>query len=227
MKLNSKSLLAAALLIIGLLLLLLLLVLAEKLLSIWHYLQQAPIWFWLLYACAIMVVAGLPLWLWFKWTRPKTQQDEKTEIVDESGLTQAMAAAEKKGIDTTAAQLELEELDRRRHNRRFYISLFGAASSGKSSFVQALIPEAQTEIDVIKGTTLEVLRYQHDNLEVTDLPGFDTIVQDQLTQLALAESQRAHVVVFMLNSDFTRTEMTFFQSLKKWHKPIVIALNKS
>ncbi|KAA3644467.1 MAG: DUF697 domain-containing protein, partial [Proteobacteria bacterium] len=82
-------------------------------------------------------------------------------------------------------------------------------------------------IDVIKGTTLEVLRYQYEALEITDLPGFDAINQEQLSQLAVAESQRAHVVVFMLNSDFSRSEMAFFQSLQKWRKPMVIALNKS
>lgn len=227
MKLNSKSLLAGGLLLLGLLLLLLLLLLAEKLLSIWHYLQQAPLWFWLLYGMAIMVVATLPLWLWFKWTRPDKQPHEKPDIVDEAGLSHALSAAQKRGIDTTAAQNELEELNRRREDRRFYISLFGSASSGKSSFVQALIPEAHTEIDVIKGTTLEVLRYQHGDLEITDLPGFDAIDQAQLAQLALAESQRAHLVVFMLNSDFTRTEMALFESLREWRKPMVIALNKS
>lgn len=227
MKLNSKSLLAGGLLLLGLLLLLLLLLLAEKLLSIWHYLQQAPLWFWLLYGMAIMVVATLPLWLWFKWTRPDKQPHEKPDIVDEAGLSHALSAAQKRGIDTTAAQNELEELNRRREDRRFYISLFGSASSGKSSFVQALIPEAHTEIDVIKGTTLEALRYQHGDLEITDLPGFDAIDQAQLAQLALAESQRAHLVVFMLNSDFTRTEMALFESLREWRKPMVIALNKS
>lgn len=227
MKLNSKSLLAGGLLLLGLLLLLLLLLLAEKLLSIWHYLQQAPLWFWLLYGMAIMVVATLPLWLWFKWTRPDKQPHEKPDIVDEAGLSHALSAAQKRGIDTTVAQNELEELNRRREDRRFYISLFGSASSGKSSFVQALIPEAHTEIDVIKGTTLEALRYQHGDLEITDLPGFDAIDQAQLAQLALAESQRAHLVVFMLNSDFTRTEMALFESLREWRKPMVIALNKS
>ncbi len=227
MKLNSKSLLAVGLLLVGLLLLLLLLVLAEKLLSIWHYLQQAPLWFWLLYGVAIVVVAALPLWLWFKWTRPKEPQDSIPEIVDEAGLRHALDTAQQRGIDTTEAQQELDELSRRRDNQRFYVCLFGQASSGKSSLVQAMIPEAHTEIDVIKGTTLEVLRYQYGSLEITDLPGFDALDQDQLTQLALSEGQRAHVVVFMLNGDFTRTEMTFFRALKKWHKPMVIALNKS
>jgi len=227
MKLNSKSLLAIVLLLVGLLLLILFLVLAEKLLSIWHYLQQAPVWFWVLYGLAIMVVAAIPVWLWFKWTRPKDHRVDKLEIIDEAGLSRALESAQQRGVDITAAQQELNELTRRRSNERFYICLFGGASSGKSSFVQALIPKADTEIDVIKGTTLEVLRYQYENLEMTDLPGFDAIDQAQLTQLAMAESQRAHVVVFMVNGDFSRTEMAFFQALKKWHKPIVIALNKS
>ncbi|KAA3638477.1 MAG: hypothetical protein DWP95_12580, partial [Proteobacteria bacterium] len=223
MKLNSKSLLAVALVLIGLLLLLLLLVLAEKLLSIWHYLQQAPLWFWLLYGLAIVVVATLPLWLWFKWTRSKNEQHSKPVVVDEAGLKQAVETAQQRGVDTSAAQQELDELQRRRQNKRFYVCLFGSASSGKSSFIQALIPHAQTEIDVIKGTTLEVLRYQYEALEITDLPGFDAINQEQLRQLAVAESQRAHVVVFMLNSDCSRSEMAFCQSLQKWRKPMVIA----
>ncbi|MCX7545305.1 GTPase domain-containing protein [Marinicella gelatinilytica] len=227
MKLNSKSILAVVLLTLGLLLLLLMLVLAEKLLSIWHYLQQAPVWFWLLYALAIMIVALLPLWMWFKWTRPKNQSEKKPKIIDEAGLQQALETAQSRGIDITSAQQELDELQRRRQNKRFYICLFGGASSGKSSFIQALIPTAHTEIDVIKGTTLEVLRYQHENLEVTDLPGFDAIEQDHLSRLALAESRRAHVVIFMLSGDFSRSEMMFFESLKDWHKPMVIALNKS
>lgn len=227
MKLNSKSLLAAVLLVIGLVLLLLLLVLAEKLLSIWHYLQQAPLWFWMLYGLAIVVVAALPLWLWFKWAVPKDPQNKKPQVVDEPGLQQALEAAEQRGVDTSQARQELDELARRRDNQRFYICLLGQASSGKSSFVQALMPEARTDIDVIKGTTLEVLRYQYESLEITDLPGFDAVQQEQLAQLAVTEGQRAHVVVFILNSDFTRTEMDFFQALKKWHKPMVIALNKS
>ena len=227
MRIHSKSLLAVALLLVGLLLLLLFLVLAEKLLSIWHYLQQAPVWFWVLYGLAIMVVAAIPVLLWFKWTRSDRQQPDKPKVVDEAGLNQALESAQQRGVDTTGAQQELDELQRRRDTKRFYICLFGSASSGKSSFVQALIPRAHTDIDVVKGTTLEVLRYQHGDLEITDLPGFDAIDQAQMTQLALAESQRAHVVVFMVNGDLSRTEMSFFQALKKWHKPMVIALNKS
>jgi type VI protein secretion system component VasK len=165
-------------LVIGLVLLLLLLVLAEKLLSIWHYLQQAPLWFWMLYGLAIVVVAALPLWLWFKWAGPKDPQNKKPQVVDEPGLQQALEAAEQRGVDTSQARQELDELARRRDNQRFYICLLGQASSGKSSFVQALMPEARTDIDVIKGTTLEVLRYQYENLEITDLPGFDAVQQE-------------------------------------------------
>jgi hypothetical protein len=63
-------------------------------------------------------------------------------------------------------------------------------------------------------------------LEITDLPGFDAVNQAELELLALEESQRAHVVVFLLNADISRSEMVLFEKLSQWHKPMVVALNK-
>jgi len=44
--------------------------------------------------------------------------------------------------------------------------------------------------------------------------------------LALEESQRAHVVVFLLNTDLARSEMVLFEKLNELNKPMVLALNK-
>ncbi len=227
MKLNSKTILAVVLLAFGLLLLLLLLVLAEKLLSIWHYLQQAPVWLLVAYLIMLTVAALLPIWIWLKLTRPNASAKPRQPVVDEISLTAAIETAAQRGVDISPVQAELDELDRRRASQLFYISLFGHASSGKSSLVQALIPAAETSVDVVKGTTVEVLRYRYEQLEITDLPGFDAINQQQLAQMAMEESQRAHVVVFLLSSDFSRTEMSLFKTLQDWRKPMVIALNKS
>lgn len=227
MKFNSKTLLAVVLLAFGLLLLLLLLVLAEKLLSIWHYLQQAPLWLLVVYVMLLMAAALIPVWLWLKLTRPSGHAKPRQPVVDETSLNEAIQTAAQRGVDIAPVQAELDELHRRRGNQLFYISLFGHASSGKSSLVQALIPAAETSVDVVKGTTVEVLRYRHEQLEITDLPGFDAIDQAELAEMAMEESQRAHVVVFLLSSDFSRTEMGLFKMLQDWRKPMVIALNKS
>lgn len=227
MKLNSKTVLAVVLLAFGLLLLLLLLVLAEKLLSIWHYLQQAPLWLLVVYVTLLIAVAFLPVWLWLKLTRSSTDAVPRQPVVDEDSLDEAVQSAARRGVDITPVQAELDELHRRRSSQLFYISLFGQASSGKSSLVQALIPAAETAVDVVKGTTVDLLRYRYEQLEITDLPGFDAVNQAQLAEMALQESQRAHVVVFLLSGDFSRTEMELFKMLQDWRKPMVIALNKS
>lgn len=226
MKLNSKTLLVMALTALGLVALMVVLVLAEKLLAIWQYLQEAPLWVTVLYGTLIVVVAVMPVWLFMKLTRPKLKPKPQVKVVDESSLAAAIQQERGRGVDTQAADAEMLELHQRRRSGQFYISLFGSASTGKSSLIQALIPDAKVAVDVVKGTTIEAHRHQYGQLVITDLPGFDAVDQAELTQLALEESQRAHVVVFLLNTDLARSEMRLFDELNALHKPMVLALNK-
>ncbi|WP_223786741.1 GTPase [Marinicella meishanensis] len=226
MKLNSKTLLVMALTAMGLVALMVVLVLAEKLLAIWQYLQEAPLWVSVMYASLIVVVAVIPVWLFIKLTRPKVKSKPQVKVIDESSLSAAIEQERSRGVDTQAADAEMQELHSRRSSGQFYISLFGSASTGKSSLIQALIPNAQVAIDVVKGTTIEAHRHQFGQLVITDLPGFDAVDQAELSQLALEESQRAHVVVFLLNTDLARSEMVLFEQLNALHKPMVLALNK-
>ena len=226
MKLNSKTLLVVALTAMGLVALMVVLILAEKLLAIWQYLQEAPPWVTVMYATLIVVVAVIPVWLFIKLTRPKVKAQPQVKVIDESSLAAAIEQERGRGVDTQAADAEMQELQNRRSSGQFYISLFGSASTGKSSLIQALIPQAEVAVDVVKGTTIEAHRHQYGQLVITDLPGFDAVDQAELTQLALEESQRAHVVVFLLNTDLARSEMVLFEQLNALHKPMVLALNK-
>lgn len=212
----------------GLLAVVLVLVLAEKLLAIWHYLQQAPLWLVFVYAALLLLVALLPLWLLLKFNRkpkPSTPQSQAFQL-DEQGLQQQINQEQQRGVDTLTAELELTELQQRRDSGLFYLTLFGHASSGKSSLIQALMPEKNIDTDVIKGTTIDIHKYQYGQLMLADVPGFDAVDQKALTQQAMEEAQRAHVVVFLLDGDLSRTEMNLFQALKAVNKPMVLALNK-
>ncbi len=211
---------------LGLLTLVMVLILAEKLLTIWQYLQTAPAWFAVLYLLIIVLVAAVPVWLFLKLTRPKIKTEAAVKVIDEQSLSQAIDKEQQRGVDTQAADAEMRVLRERRTSGKFHISLFGAASTGKSSLIHALIPDAQVETDVIKGTTITAHHHSYGQLEITDLPGFDAIDQQELTQLALEESQRAHVVVFLLSTDLARSEMVLFEKLNQWQKPMVLALNK-
>ncbi len=211
---------------LGLFALVMVLILAEKLLAIWQYLQDAPIWVSIVYAVIILLVATVPVWLFLKLTRPKLKVEPQVKVIDEHSLEHAIDKEQNRGVDTHAADAEMRVLRERRTSGKFHISLFGGASTGKSSLIHALIPKAHVETDVVKGTTIAAHHHSYGQLEITDLPGFDAVDQAELTQLALEESQRAHVVVFLLNTDLARSEMTLFEKLNQWHKPMVLALNK-
>lgn len=226
MKLNSQTFLMVILTVLGLFALVMVLILAEKLLAIWQYLQQAPMWVGVVYAVLILVVTTLPVWLFLKLTRPKLKAEPQVKVIDEHSLEHAIHKEQQRGVNTQAADTEMQVLRERRTTGKFHISLFGSASTGKSSLIHALIPQAQVATDVVKGTTIAAQHHTYGQLEITDLPGFDAVDQDELTQLALEESQRAHVVVFLLNTDLARSEMVLFEKLNQWHKPMVLALNK-
>jgi len=226
MKLNSKTFLLIVLVALGLFALVMVLILAEKLLSIWQHLQDAPLWVTVIYAVVIVLVAVFPLWLFLKLTRPKIKAETSIKVIDEGSLQQAINKEQHRGVDTHAANLEMQELYQRRASGKFHISLFGDASTGKSSLIEVLMPEAEVDTDVIKGTTIDAHHYSYGQLVITDLPGFDAVDQAELETLALEESQRAHVVVFLLNTDISRSEMMLFEKLNQWHKPMVVALNK-
>lgn len=208
-------------------LLFLVLMVTEKLLSIWHYLQEAPLWVSFVYALGIVLVAVFVLYLYWCFIRTKPKQ--KLKPIDESSLRESIALQAQRGVDITQAQAELLELDKRRGKSEFYIALYGAVSSGKSSFIKALLPEQNIQTDVLSGTTITTQTYQYNNLAIIDLPGLDDThdFNEEVKKLAIDETLRAHVVVFLTDSDLTQTEMRVISQLKETKKPMVIALNKS
>ncbi len=225
MKINSRTLLTVLVIFAVLAALLLVLILAEKLLNIWHFLQTAPVWVVGLYLLALLAVSAMGLWLWLSLVRVKPTT-EKIEAIDESSLSEKVRREAARGVDVAEAQAELEELHRRRGQGDFQIALYGTVSSGKSSFIQALFPDEKVDVDVRAGTTRDIHRYRHNNLEIIDLPGFDDLDPEQ-EKTALEETLRAHVVVFLTDSDLTRTETQALAKLKRTGKPLVMALNKA
>jgi hypothetical protein len=229
LKFNSKSIFSVVLSIVAIALLLLVLLVTEKLLSIWHYLQEAPLWVSFIYATGIMLVAIFVFYLYWAFIRSKPKQQQNLRPIDESTLRDSMSQQAQRGVDVSEANLELQELDKRRGQENFYIALYGTVSSGKSSFIQALLPEQNIKTNVLSGTTKHIEMYQYKNLAIIDLPGLDDAddFDAEIEQLAIEETLRAHVVVFLTDSDLTQTEMRVITKLRNTKKPMVIALNKS
>ena len=137
--------------------------------------------------------------------------------------------AESAGVDVSKAQAELKELAARQDT--VHLCFFGEVSAGKSSLIKALVPEADVVVDVVGGSTDDVRHYRwrnEDGAEIllTDVPGIGGI-EEGLSEIATSEAQRANVVLFVCDSDLTRTEIASIRALLEFDKPLILVLNKA
>ena len=227
----SVRLLVAAVILIAFFLVLFLILLAtDTALSVWHYLKEAPAWVQLAYA---IVLAGLPLltlalfWNWFRPGRSKKVQTTRRDVTVET-LQENLLESSRHGIDVSSALEEIHEQRRRRSSGEIFIAVYGEISSGKSSLVQALVPDIELETDPRAGTTTEIRHFSWlapsgDRIIIADLPGFN--LEDDTA--ALEETRRAHLVIFLCDSDLTASQMEQLKYLHELDKPLVLALNKA
>jgi GTP-binding protein EngB required for normal cell division/uncharacterized protein (DUF697 family) len=224
-----RLLVSIAILIITFLVLFLVLIASETALTVWHYLKEAPLWIQLGYAVILVGLPLLTLVLFWSWFRPSKKQKkvEKRELSPESLQDEILESA-RQGIDVSAALEEIREQRRRRSTGEIFIAVYGEVSSGKSSLVKAILPGAEVDTDPRAGTTTTIRHYSWiassgDRVVIADLPGFN--LQDDTE--ALEETRRAHLVIFLCDSDLTSSQVKQLQFLKSLEKPVILALNKS
>jgi len=224
-----RLLASIAILIIAFLVLFLVLIASETALTVWHYLKEAPVWIQVGYATILVGLPLLTLVLFWNWFRPakKGKQVEKREL-NEDTLQNALLESANQGVDVTAALEEIREQRRRRSSGEIFIAVYGEVSSGKSSLVKALLPEAEVETDPRAGTTTTIRHYcwqaaSGDRVVIADLPGFN--LEDD--RVAREETRRAHLVIFLCDSDLTSSQVEQLRTLQGLQKPLVLALNKS
>ena len=227
----SVRLLVSAFILIALFLVLFLVLLAtDTALSVWHYLRDAPAWIQLSYA---VILAGMPLltlglfWNWFRPHQKKNTERKRPEITSET-FQDDLLKSSGQGVNVSAALEEVVEQRQRRSSGQIYIAVYGEVSSGKSSLVQALLPDAEVEIDPRAGTTSNIRHYawhapSGDRIVIADLPGFN-LDDDEVTR---EETRRAHLVIFLCDSDLAASQMAQLQYLLKLDKPLLLALNKA
>jgi len=224
-----RLLVSIAILIVTFLVLFLVLIASETALSVWHYLKEAPLWIQLAYAIILVGMPLLTLVLFWGWFRPskKQKKNEKRELSPETLQDEILESA-RQGIDVSAAIEEIREQRRRRSTGEIFIAVYGEVSSGKSSLVKAILPDAEVETDPRAGTTLAIRHYtwtapSGDRVVITDLPGFN--LEDDTE--ALEETRRAHLVIFLCDGDLTGSQVKQLQILTSLEKPVILALNKS
>ncbi len=224
-----RLLVSIAILILAFIVLFLVLIATETALTVWHYLKEAPLWVQLGYAFILVGLPLLTLTLFWNWFRPgRKKKPEPASELSEQSLQDDLLESARQGIDVSDALEEIREQRRRRGSGEVFIAVYGEVSSGKSSLVKALLPETDIETDPRAGTTTEIRRFSWeapsgDRVVIADLPGFN--LQDDTP--ALEETRRAHLVIFLCDSDLTGSQAGQLRFLLDLDKPVVLALNKS
>ncbi|GAA0403163.1 hypothetical protein GCM10009133_09830 [Cocleimonas flava] len=232
-----KRILAVAVVLVTLLLLLFLFSATRSALDVWERLQDLPEPLFYTYVALIAAVILFSLWLIYKLLKPSQQNpDYKIEEVTEENILKELDHADTVGMETAEMRREIEQLQARKETGRIYVALFGDVSTGKSSIVKALLPEATSaslniDINVRGGSTQDIKQYtwkstSGDELVLTDLPGRNE-ASGELDAAVRDEAIRAQIVVYVTDSDLSRSQFDDIQQLKSFGKPMIVALNKS
>ncbi|NCF23206.1 MAG: GTP-binding protein [Gammaproteobacteria bacterium] len=212
-----------------------LLLFTQTALNVWDRLLEGP---WVLrwgYVGAMIGLVILAVYLiWLLLVRRKAPPARKAAAappLTRDEIESRLRDAEAAGVDVGEAQRELQELASRQQAGVIHLCFFGEISTGKSSLIKALVPEADVAIDVVGGSTGEVRHYRWRNNEgseilLTDVPGTGGH-EESLDEVALEEAQRAHVVLFVCDGDLTRAESQAVGHLLALDKPLVLVMNKA
>ena len=232
-RLPLRLILLAALALAAVLALALAVSTVNNLLELYERIAALPLWLRAPLIALVAVVAGALAWLAWRLARPAPASPTapRTPPVSRAQVEQRIDALRDRAAETAALEAELVEFDRRRSSGELHVALFGEISTGKSSLIRALAPDATPDVDVRGGTTRAVEQYRGTlpdgrMLVLADVPGANEVGGALREQLARDEALRAHAVVYVAASDLTRAQDRELTWLAGFGKPIVLALNK-
>ena len=232
---NLRWILAAAIVLGSLMFLLFIFYATQTALNVWDRLQQLPSGLFYLYLVLIgfFIVAslGLALKLILGGSRPRANHQNANTPPTAEQIAAEIQQIEAAGMDISPFKAELARLNARKETGQINIAFFGEVSTGKSSIIKALLPNAGVEISLRGGSTREIHEYlwqteAGDRLLLTDLPGRNE-AEGYLDELARDEAVRAQIVVYVVDSDLSRSQFEDIQELYTFGKPLIIAFNKS
>lgn len=210
-----------------------LLFVTESALNVWDRLLEGPRL--LLYAY-VSIMAGLviaAIWLIVKLVvRRKPGATARSAVpLTRADIEQRLRDADKAGVDVSEAQAELRELAARQQSGSVHLCFFGEISTGKSSLIKALVPQADVVIGPVGGSTIDIRHYRWRDdggtqILLTDVPGTGGL-QQGLDDVAKQEAMRAQIVIFVCDGDLTRPEQQAVRWLLELGKPLVLVMNKS
>ncbi|HET6431704.1 GTPase [Dyella sp.] len=204
---------------------------AERALALAQRFLALPGWLQWTLGAALAGFAALGLAVLWWLLRPAPRR-RPVRAPDRASLQARIVRLGEHGADTQPLQHELGELDRRKTSGRVYVALFGEISTGKSSLLRALAPQAIAPSDVRGGTTRQVAHVDGQlpdgrTLVLADVPGSREAGGEAHEALARDEALRAHAVVYLCAGDLSRSQAQEVRWLAGFGKPLLLALNKA
>lgn len=202
-------------------------------LDAWALIQTLPDVFFYSYVSVIALVMAGGVGVALKLLRPHKNKatTSDSEKISQETILKELDDAEKSGMDTSDLHREIEVLEERKASGSIYVSIFGDVSTGKSSIIKTLLPNAEILADVRGGSTQEIKEYtwkssSGDKLILTDLPGRSE-AEGALDEMVHDEAVRSQVVIYVTDSDLCRSQFDDILTLRSYGKPMIVALNKS
>ena len=205
----------------------------ESTLDVLDRLQDRPAWFLAAIAAIVLIISLGSIVFVFKLLFPRQKiKHRQAPISSEEELDTRIKQATESGLNVQHVKQEMAELAQRRTAGKIYIAVFGEVNMGKSSVINALLPDTQLSTSNIAGTTTKITHYKWqstagDELILADVPGTEQTDATQLSSIALAEALRAHIVIYVCDGDLSRTQYHELQLLYNLKKPTLLTLNKS
>ncbi len=159
-----------------------------------------------------------------KLTRDQVQAD----LQDVDRLIQKL----QDDISRRALQAKAQEIDRRLAQEELHLVVFGTASAGKTSLINALLGQPVGETAPTLGTTQQgsVHTYQLEGwsgpISLTDTPGLLTIGGAGEAE-ARALAQKADLLILVVAGDLLASEYAELLELARLGKATILALNKT
>jgi small GTP-binding protein len=178
----------------------------------------------------------LPGWPWKK----KRADDDSASGVDHLGIARESlrdlvqdtrlpdGVRESLIHDYEAVQGMLDKIE----HGHLHLSVFGRVSTGKSSLLNALIGEERFSVSPIHGETryssMQAWAEQEaGGVYLIDTPGLDEAGGEDRETLAREVAGRSDLVIFVLDSDITETELEALRALLAQGRPVLVVLNKA
>ncbi|MCH7981348.1 MAG: 50S ribosome-binding GTPase, partial [Proteobacteria bacterium] len=182
--------------------------------------------------------AALPKWRWSK--KPATTDDghdaeddhlalareSLRELINDTRLPAGVR--ESLAQDYEAVQGMLDKLE----HGHIHLAVFGRVSTGKSSLLNALIGEEAFTVSPLHGETRRSAMQAWDEVEsggvfLIDTPGLDEAGGEDRELLAKEVTQRSDLIIFVVDSDITESELDALKILLAQGRPVIVVLNKS